>query len=611
MVSETLEIEGALPPDMKQLELDLSQQMTHFGVDMSSSAPPSEDTMETLWSISTRLSEALPQFTSGFWATYLAKVEESYNPFLTGYNENVNGAAKSVIDYTEAQCAYGNDMFNAASNFVSTIQQYLINGAQAEANQNTQAAMNETYAVANNASNYNMGQVGILGVQVNTLSTQIQVTMEQVCTGYAYQTTRLYQVCIPADGEPNLLDDLCGRFQTGKNMFIPFSGVMPCKDDATLLAQLKAYMTLLTTMYDDGARTLFNYVTNVGWGGQTTVAADDVPYVNLTIKLWDPEDCPEVDWVNVTTALFCNSSLPENPPTIVYYSCPDGRTPPAKGLTCCNVTVPQEPAGSSCNLKPPVEQGVVYVRSDDLASFANTSTEEWGRLQFTVSPANYKIELAQYDELFVRGTAVYLEGAGIDPVTSGGLWVYITPTGDMKTRVRNTTLESASDCGAYKRVDPRNMCEYDNYTFVGAPETSQVVTYASNYYNVNSDGNCPTSSATKQPVFDVTHEVPGKIYYCSSLNYESLEPGGSGALDQYTNNPPFNFGSLFTEFELIVTNVQGYEDGAGGLIPVVYRSEGIDLSKVKEIKLGLWLRTNGVNNPPVGCPKRCLVDNTC
>lgn len=143
------------------------------------------------------------------------------------------------------------------------------------------------------------------------------------------------------------------------------------------------------------------------------------------------------------------------------------------------------------------------------------------------------------------------------------------------------------------------MCKYTNYSFIGAPAgEDQVVTYTMNYANPNSDDSCLFSS--KQQVFDTAHTITPPTCYCSNLNFDSLEPSGAGAYKQYTGaNTPYNFASLFTQFDLVVSNVSPYTD------PVDSRSAGLDLSGVTQIKIGFWMKSTGRHNGHVTkCPAR-------
>jgi hypothetical protein len=73
-------------------------------------------------------------------------------------------------------------------------------------------------------------------------------------------------------------------------------------------------------------------------------------------------------------------------------------------------------------------------------------------------------------------------------------------------------------------------------------------------------------------------------YYCTNLDYSSLESGNVEAL-HYGGAGPYNFASLYGKFMLKVTDVHG----------IMPAKSNIDLSKVDQVLVGIWLKTNGEN----------------
>ena len=177
----------------------------------------------------------------------------------------------------------------------------------------------------------------------------------------------------------------------------------------------------------------------------------------------------------------------------------------------------------------------------------------------------------------------------------------------MATRVLNRDWESDPNCASSVAQDPHNLCRYKNYSFVGSPagDNSQVVNYKSNYESAvpNPEQNppyiCgdPETHIEAKPVFSTGHAV-GE-YYCSGDDYDALD----NPSDWYASKaPPYNFASVFGQFQLKLSNLKGPDAG------VAYRSVGINLANMTRLRLGLWLKTFGYNN---GGQDSCPTSSMC
>lgn len=536
----------------------------------------------SLTEAATSLNALLPGRGTGYWEEYVAQSKYAYNPYLTGYSSSVNAAAQAYIDQVKAQAAYGNDFTTAGLRYVAALQQYMIDAAQVKAGNHTRSAMEDTYKVLATSTEYDMAQQSIIGVQLSTLALQMQTTTRQLCLSYAYQTTRMFHQCtgpqVTGSDVGNPLDVLCTRFSDGMPAFTPFAN-QPCASTVDLASRSRKYMQAWRGV-TESANQVTDYVNWGVWG--KAISAVDSPFMAVTLKVWDPPKCGGGSETHETRV--CNRTIAPSPSVsfINGTSCLPADTSMPEDMTCCNVTMQAD----TCTYNPPGDGP--YITRAAFERFTNESDAGWGRLSFTIDPASkYGASLVAYDEVFVRGTSVYLEGAEIQ-TEAVNLNALLTPSGQMTSRVLDRK------CAA---LGAGSQCAFTNYTFVGAPSGSQsTVSYMSKYHNLP----C-TLELDPKPVFDQLRELRADgPSYCTNLQYVDFETGGDPR-DMYDGSghgqTPYNFASLYSTFELVIFNDKSTADSAANM-----RSRGIDLAKVSAIQVGMWLKTDGLNNGPLdGC----------
>jgi hypothetical protein len=156
--------------------------------------------------------------------------------------------------------------------------------------------------------------------------------------------------------------------------------------------------------------------------------------------------------------------------------------------------------------------------------------EQYGRLVFTIDPATVAKELSicahlasptasqplppaghfalitspqprtlapPDDEAFIRGISVYLPGASAKTRIN----VRMQPTGQMLTHVKNHSGLDDPACKAAVAADPTNLCDFNNYSFVGAP-----------------------SGGASVAVSYTTCALYYRILYCTMLCYYTIRP---------------------------------------------------------------------------------------
>ena len=577
-----------MPPGIRDLSGTIADDIAKMGLPPGPDMPG--DPLQALMKSASSLNERLLYLGQGAWQEYVAQGKAQYNNFLYGYSGGVAGAAQSFMDGLEVQASYGNQFFTYGSRYVASVQQYLINQAQLEAYNQTQNGINDVYKVLDQQNEYNMFQEGILAIQINTLALQMHQTIQQLCQSFEYQTTRLYKNCV-GPGLSNKLNDVCGDFAHGEPGFKPFLYEEPCESGVDLATAASNYLKQWEAAYAS-AMTVIDYVTNAVWG--TDASADDKPFVYVPMDVWDQPPCTGKFGYWETRVTVCNSSVPAGVNvTYLPTSNPGACLKPGANLdapwVCCKITR----FNPNCTDMDPPDKP--YISRKQFIAFTNNSDESWGKLSFSLEPRHLP-QLNKYDATFVRGISVYLEGAEIMSSFTN-LFLRLTPVGAMTTRVMNHSWNENVACAEEFQRNPNTMCMFDNYTFNGAPSGGQAtVAYTSYYHNtpeLATDDQCP-SSLNGQPVFENRYErkvlCNGKpcFYYCTNLDFSSFDSGDAKSM--FAPTDPYNFASIFTEYNLQVYNrFQSTK-------PVRDRSAGIDLSAVKRLHVGFWLKTNGINN---------------
>jgi hypothetical protein len=210
---------------------------------------------------------------------------------------------------------------------------------------------------------------------------------------------------------------------------------------------------------------------------------------------------------------------------------------------------------------PKSKQPFIYVSDDAWATFKDTSdAATFGRLNIEIRPDMVMPGTKDYNDLLLRGFALYMPGAVFDEGET--VTAKLTPNGQMQQRVYDE--ERAPVC---RDLGNQNLCMYRNFTFVAAPSdatgtTPQVVSYGMSYSNPNSRGTCRT--IRPQPVFYAPDRVvtgptcdpPAEdnkpcYQYCTDQDLSSLEAGDIRSVF-VDSAGPFNFAALFTSYVLEV-----------------------------------------------------------
>jgi len=588
--SSLVKLTSKFPPEMQDFAASVAGSLADLSQSNTSNA-----SVASLTSAARRLNSRLPGMGTGFWSEYVAASKDVYNPYLTGFNSKVSAATQSYVDLLIAQSNYGNDFVTQGTRLVSAMQQSLINQAQIHAHNATQHAMNQAYDVVDEFMAYNLMQESILTIQLTTLALQMYSTIQQVCQSYSYQTTRLYHQCVGPNKGNNVLNSLCSAVSNAAGPLPSFQPFLmePCESSTALATAAQAYLKQLEKMYTSAA-VVNAYVTNSVWG--TDASGTDSPFIPLKMQVYEPPQCDSTHGFNATVLTECNSAqYPSPPPGVAYVNgtaCLEpGASLPA-GATCCEVTR----FNANCTFDPPTN--VPYITPAAFKAFSDDQEESWGKLDFAIEPQMLDI-LSSYDEVFIRGISVYLEGASITMEIANDLNVRLEPAGQMVTRVLNQDWRLNDTCASYVAEDPTNLCVFNNFSYVGAPSgSSNTVSYTMYYYNANSSTIQCRFGMGAQPVFydqsnreiecqSSTGPVPC-FHYCTDLDFASLEAGNAKAF--HTTSGSFNFASVYSSFRLTIFNKFGANQ------PVEVRSMGIRLQDVKAIHIGMWLKTNGRNS---------------
>jgi hypothetical protein len=360
-------------------------------------------------------------------------------------------------------------------------------------------------------------------------------------------------------------------------------------------------------MYDH-AKSVNDFITNQVWDQITSAQLN--PFVQFNLSVFEPE-CSGTTTKSIVQ--LCNATLSTPPNTTRHddtYCTTNGVTV-RRGFYCCESRINI----SSCS-KPPTDRP--YVTRHALAKFANKSDESWGKLQFTISMHNTQDDLRTLESLnqiLVRGASVYLEDAVIEEDKAQALVARLTPLGSTTTRIINVTKQSSPACTAeIEAGQSTSDCQYDIYHFnlqSGKDATPRSSTlsggtitsiYEVEYYNTDKNGLTCSGNTPPNVVFDKDtgrkwlSKSTGKpmFHYCTpDMDFSSLEQ--SDAPQSYADhNSPFNFASVFSTFELNVASDAFDEDSNGKPLSVSKRSFGIDLTNVKSILIGLWLRATSL-----------------
>ena len=576
-------LSAKMPPKLVNLAKSLSGQIQSWGFDHSDLHLDEDNAEDKLADLARQLNELLPSLGTGAWEEYVADTSSAMNKFLEGYGGGVSGAARDYLGHLKAQSYYGNDFVTEGARFVGAVQHYLNLRAQSAASNITRSAITTVYKVTDDLKEYDMLQNGIMAVRMTTLMLQLQVNTHGLCQSLRYQMTEDYDRCVGPE-QANKLNDLCGPFEFGKVSFVPFYR-KPCQSTIGLSRAAEEYLGQFESLYSN-VEAVVSYADEQVWG--VPFAAQDSPFVSLDIAPWSPAPCQSytaepkfvLSWCDAAAQTTDYLEILPNSECLI-----DGATAP-EGIVCCRLK--QWRTVCDSDQSPPNRP---YFELPAFESFKNDTHEGWGKIRFSLEP-KHLVQLAEYDSIFVRGMAVHLEGAGINEADAVNLNARLTPVGNMLTRIlRRDWLEDESCKAAYEQ-NANEQCMYENVTFWAGPAgRHSTVAYTSYYHDPTYEqgdirGSCEGSAP--RPVFTADRALDG-LYQCTNLDLGSLEAGNVRAMHRSLSTP-FNFASIFTTYELSITN-RFTEAG----VPVDVRSRGIDLTKVKSVRLGLWLKTNGRN----------------
>ena len=136
----------------------------------------------------------------------------------------------------------------------------------------------------------------------------------------------------------------------------------------------------------------------------------------------------------------------------------------------------------------------IYVDDRAWAAFKSKSNPEFGKLPFELKPEMIPYA-SRYNEILLRGFAVYLPGATVTaPLTIDS---QLQPTGQMLHRVYDQSRVKTECQGE----GGNSLCPYRNFSFVAAPSASatgrddeeQVISYRMYYCNTGENDVCSCS----------------------------------------------------------------------------------------------------------------------
>lgn len=282
-----------------------------------------------------------------------------------------------------------------------------------------------------------------------------------------------------------------------------------------------------------------------------------------------------------------------------------------ESMVCCKDT---HMVNTCPSLEPPYSP---YITTTEMANFIDPTSPNWGRLKFEISlaklPPKQLIYLNSFDTVFIRELSVFLPGAKINRNITSNLNVRISPTGQMTNYVSKNAPWADPAC-AHSTTPQDRLCSKTDHVFSGAPSSNSdgramAASYTSHYFNPDGHDTsgkpiCVTGSVQTPaiPVFTINQftwcgDAPCGDHYCTDLSFKGAEV--EAILSTPTskiNTLPYNLASLYSTFELSVYN----DDAIGGLhtvdsgadnIPSSARSQGIDLSGVTSVEIGVWLLT--------------------
>jgi hypothetical protein len=569
-------------------------------------APLGGSALVRLATIANQLEGELPTMGHGYWAKYVDSTEKYYEKYTKMKDKSISSAAKSFVEQVHLQAHFGNDFVTQGMRFIAALHQLTVDHAQAEATEKTEKAMSAYVTKQEHMSAASLPSRAVVSVQINTMALHLDNMARQLCQSYAYQETRLYHKC--GNQVNNVLGLLCSRFDGSfGSSYTPFY-LTPCVGKSgnagiDLVESARTFLQGFNNIYKNAETVTNDIVTNV-WGH--VASASSKPFIKLAIVNEGGKATTKCVGHHTKASRAATARMPSTSHKRSLAT----RASKAKAASAAPLSAQQkqEAYDKIQAIVDKVEKlqdeapstpdeyftcdDSVWITEDAWKRFTTASADEpgYGQLTFQVTPGMMdKLHLSGYDEIFVRGMAAYLEGATASNDKS--FHVAMTPVGQMMTRVRQHEWQKSAECKAYQKLDEGNLCDWTNYSYIASPSggaTShpQGVTYKSHYYNTGEGGEC--SGSQPKEVFDKEHRIHtyegAAPYFCTDQDYSDFD---NPAATQNTGS--FNFASLFSTFNLTVTNNHATWPTS---------IQGLNLSSVKVVHIGLWLKTNGDNSSP-------------
>ena len=588
--------------DMTHESIENGLQMLSEDLDMTSDLDQ-KSTLEELQNATVALNSQLPELGEGFWRQWVSNASVVFNEYLTGYNSAVNSAAQSYVDRLKDQAAFGNDYTTQGYRFVEAVQQLTIYEAMDGANTATASAVQDAQnEISGNDDNRAAAQT-ILAIKMSTLGMQIETTIQQLCSSYAFQTTGLFDQCVNSpdtNSHANSVKQLCSAATEGRLDFKPLK-IAPCEEQFS--QESTGYMTQLSDRHQVVKR-VNEVVERAMWGNDANAHYENL-FVNIELEAWTPAECEcqgrfgrpnkdncDEEW----TLAFCNKDgfeTSDDVRKVDISHCNSNEAFDDLTDVCCET----RQWIKKCNgLEPPIDRP--YIRKEAFDRFKDTSDpSRWGELLINLEPQHFKSisSLKSQDEIFVRAAGAYLEGGKVDPDQL--LAARLTPVGEMSARIFDNNLASAGDCAAYRASDGDNLCMYRNHSFTGAPSGSRATAMADfkTRYTTPTPGrrswdDPECASGQHQHLSDVFVKGPGPAelagghkWCVPSDVFESINKDFA-----IPENNRFNSPSLFSSFQLSVYNDAAEMKDKDN---TAARQRGVDLADTSKIHLGMWLHT--------------------
>ena len=554
-------------------------------------------TMEDLQYATVELNSQLPGLGEGFWRQWVSNASLAFNEYLTGYNSAVNGAARSYIDRLNDQAAFGNDYTTQGYRFVEAVQQLTVFEAMNAANEATASAVEDAQKEITGNDDSRAAAQTILAIKMSTLGMQIETTIQQLCSSYAFQTTGLFDQCVNSP-EANVLQQLCSAATEGKLDFKPLK-IAPC---AQRFASESAHFMNQLNRRHQNVRRVNEVVDRAMWGNDANARYENL-YVNITLEPWTPPECPCSTSGNCKTVerlAICDEAVRDEPSNNVWEAPKDEcledddlRDPVDQpGAVCCKI---KQEVRLCDGLQPPTDRP--YILKETFDRFKETSVpSKWGELIFNVEPQHLQgvASLRPREEIFVRAAGVFLEGAKVESTQL--LAARLTPVGEMSARIFDRSLADSDDCLQYRAADERNLCIFRNHSFLGAPSGQQATAMAEFVTEYTTP--TPPSSFRGQPTCAPGQNQRLRDVFVQGDEPARLAPGHQWCVpsDTFANinrnfaipdNPHFNSPSIFSSFQLSVNNAASH--GKAKDDPA--RRLGVDLASTSKIHIGMWLHT--------------------